>query len=79
MVIRQTIIGRGDVWCVTLTDYCTPVAEEETTRLERERPPEADFGGLYAGFFGGLGAFLLIYLICARCLVPGFGKMMPPD
>ena len=46
-----------------------PVAEEETTRLERERPPEAEFGGLYAGFFGGLGVFLLVYLFLARLRV----------
>jgi hypothetical protein len=59
--LRQSIVNRTAVWCVTITDDCIPILEEENARLNLERPSEANYDPLVVAVSVSIGAVTLLY------------------
>jgi hypothetical protein len=66
--IRESIVNRGSMWCVTITDECVTIAENEATRLGIDRPAYNGHTGLWIGFVSAVPAISILYVmyICVR-------------
>jgi hypothetical protein len=71
--IRESIVNRGSMWCVTITDECVTIAENEATRLGIDRPVYNGHTGLWIGFVSAVPAISVLYfmyIICVRERAP---------
>jgi len=61
--IRESIVNRGSMWCVTITDECVTIAENEATRLGIDRPIYNGHTGLWIGFVSAVPAISVLYFM----------------
>jgi hypothetical protein len=61
--IRESIVNRGSMWCVTITDECVTIAENEATRLGIDRPVYNGHTGLWIGFVSAVPAISVLYFM----------------
>ena len=66
--VRESIVSRSSVWCVTTTDKCVTIAENEATRLGIDRPVDNRHTGLWIAFASAVPAISILYVtyICVR-------------
>jgi hypothetical protein len=66
--IRESIVNRGSMWCVTITDECVTIAENEATRLGIDRPVYNGHTGLWIGFVSAVPAISVLYFMYIFCV-----------
>ena len=59
--VRESIVNRSSLWCVTITDECVTIAENEATRLRIGRPVDNLHAGLWIAFASAVPAISLLY------------------
>jgi hypothetical protein len=66
--VRESIVNRSSMWCVTITDECVTIAENEATRLGIDRPVDNRHTGLWIAFASAVPAISILYVmyICVR-------------
>ena len=66
IVNRGSIVNRTSVWCVTITDECVTIAENEATRLGIDRPLDNPHLGLWVSVASVVPviSFLFFALVC---------------
>ena len=61
--VRESIVNRSSVWCVTITDECVTIAENEATRLGIDRPVDNRHTGLWIAFASAVPAISILYVM----------------
>ena len=61
--VRESIVDRSSVWCVTITDECVTIAENEATRLGIGRPVDNRHAGLWVAFASAVPAISILYVM----------------
>ena len=61
--VRESIVNRSSVWCVTITDECVTIAENEATRLGINRPVDNRHTGLWIAFASAVPAISILYVM----------------
>ena len=61
--VRESIVNRSSLWCVTITDECVTIAENEATRLGINRPVDNRHTGLWIAFASAVPAISLLYVM----------------
>ena len=61
--VRESIVNRSSVWCVTITDECVTIAENEATRLRIGRPVDNLHAGLWIAFASAVPAISILYVM----------------
>ena len=61
--VRESIVNRSSVWCVTITDECVTIAENEATRLRIGRPVNNLHAGLWIAFASAVPAISILYVM----------------
>ena len=82
VAVRESIVNRTSVWCVTITDECVTIAENEatrlTTRLGIDRPLDNTHLGLWVSVASVVPLisilFFVIVCMCPRDANPGGGQ-----
>merc|ERR1711998_309562 len=66
--LRESLVARDDVWCITITDSCVPIIEEEANREHGERPGEANYTAFTISACVGIPLLVILYGWCAICV-----------
>ena len=74
LAVRESIVNRSSVWCVTISDECLTVAENDAARLGIHRPPDNHHNGLVTTFGFVVPVITILYVtivcMCRRNAIP---------
>ncbi len=69
IVKRGSIVNRTSVWCVTITDECVAIAENEATRLGIDRPLDNRHLGLWVSVASVVPVIAILFFVLV-CMCP---------
>jgi len=78
MAVRESIVNRTSVWCVTITDECVTIAKNEATRLGIDRPLDNRHLELWVSVASVVPVITILFFVlvcmCPRDANPGGGR-----
>ena len=68
--VRQSFVNRDVVWCLTISEDCLPVVQEEAMRENGQELPENSFNILYISVSICIAVVTLVYSCAAAMCCP---------
>jgi hypothetical protein len=67
MAVRESIVNRTSVWCVTITDECVTIAKNEATRLGIDRPLDNRHLELWVSVASVVPVITILFFFVCMC------------